>query len=356
MTLRLGDLQELADEIRHLVQAGLPLEQTLAAAGSGRGERLKEVAGRVESRLKQGESLQDILQDPALRLPRILTAAVGAGVQTGNLELTIELMGDYAADVVSLRSRLVQSAAYPLLIVGVACGMMILVIQHFLEAYRDSAAQLRLPIDPILATLLEWNYQAPWWVLLIPVSLVLVVFFWFISGRASALSFRGPERLLLLIPGVAALVRDLQNYTLTRMLSLLTGRGMAFPEALVLSGSVSGNRSLENGCREIAALIQKGTLPDSNDASMVQASRKLPSLLRAGLKQVSLDESRMKHRFEAIADFYRQRFDRNMIWAKLIMPIAMFIVVAGTCALGYSLLVFWPVTELYEKLSELGVN
>lgn len=356
MTLRLGDLQELADEIRHLVDAGLPLEQTLSAAGAGRGDRLKEVATTIENRLQQGESLENILQDPSLRVPKMLAAAVSAGIHSGNLELTTELMGDYAADVVQLRSRLLQAAAYPFTIVGVASALIMLVVQHFLEAYRDSLQQMRLTVTPILTTLLEWNYRAPWWVLLLPLLMVGVFFFWFISGRAGSLSFRGPERLLLLIPGVAALIRDLQNYTVTRMLSLLTGRGVGLPEALILAGSVSGRRSYEKGCSEMASLIRSGTLPDSNDSAMINASGKLPPLLRTGLKQVSLDENRMKHRLQAIADFYRQRFDRNMLWVKLIMPVAMFIVVAGTCTLGYALLVFWPVTELYHRLSELGVN
>jgi len=356
MTLRLGDLQELADEIRHLVDAGLPLEQTLSAAGAGRGDRLRGVATTIQNRLQQGESLENILQDPALRLPRMVAAAVSAGIQSGNLELTTELMGDYASDVVQLRSRLLEAAAYPLMIVGVASVLLMLVVQHFLEAYRDSLQQMRLTVTPILTTLLEWNYRAPWWVLLVPLLMVGVCFFWFLSGRVGSLAFRGPERLLLLIPGVSSLIRDLQNYTVTRMLGLMTGRGIGLPDALILAGSVSGRRSYEQGCSEMASLIRKGTLPDSNDISMMNATGKLPPLLRAGLRQVSLDENRMKHRLQAIADFYRQRFDRNMLWVRLIMPVAMFIVVAGTCTLGYALLVFWPVTELYQRLGELGGN
>ena len=58
----------------------------------------------------------------------MLTAAFGAGLKSGRPALAIEMMGDYAADVLLLRSNIVQSAVYPLTIVGVTSLLLMLVV------------------------------------------------------------------------------------------------------------------------------------------------------------------------------------------------------------------------------------
>ena len=72
-------------------------------------------------------------------------------------------------------------------------------------------------------------------------------------------------------------------------------------------------------------------------------------MLRACLKQVEHSESRMVHRLHSVAEFYRNRLDRNSTWLKLLMPIAMFIVIGGGCVLLYSAMVFWPMSEMYRS-------
>ena len=160
-SLTLEDIHHLAEEIRHLVDAGLPLEESLAEAGRGRGERLKRVAQSISDGLSQGQSLQDIVGQHAIGAPRMLASAVGAGVQSGNLGMTVELMGDFAADVVELRNKLLQSAAYPLTIVAVAGLLLMLVVQHTLTEFLDTVRTWQMKINPWLMAILDWNERAP---------------------------------------------------------------------------------------------------------------------------------------------------------------------------------------------------
>jgi type II secretory pathway component PulF len=355
-SLSLEDIQHLSEEIRHLVQAGLPLEESLASAGQGRGERLQRVAYAISEGLTQGKSLQEIVEQESIGAPRMLASAVGAGVQSGDLGLTIELMGDFASDVVELRSRLLQSASYPLSIVLVAGLLLMVVVQNSLVRFLDTIRSWQMTVHPALLKILTWNETAPWWTVLLPMSGLVLLGFWSASGRASAMAFKGPERLLLLLPGVGALVRDLQYYTLTRMLSLLTERGLPLDESLVLAGGASGSTKLDAACRRLANHVKSGRSiadQDSSDrATGVSPGKGLPALLFSCLKQVELSENRMVHRLRSVADFYRNRLERNSTWMKLLMPIAMFIVIGGGCVLLYSGMVFWPLSELYRNLGD----
>ena len=354
--LSLEDMQALSEEISHLVKAGMPLEDSLAQAGTGRGERLKKVMQTLSDGLNQGRTLPELIERESIGAPRMLASAIGAGIQSNSLSLTVEMMGDFAADVVHLRNRLLQAAAYPMTVVLIAGMLLIFFVQKTLELFLETIESWQLDVNRVLLQLLEWNKAAPWWTYILPAGLMLLTGFWMLSGRAATMAFRGPERIFLLLPGVRSLVRDLQNYTLTRMLSLLTDRGIALPEALTLAGGASGSARLEHACHELSHSISRGDVIGSgSDSTAIPGKSRqtsLPPLLDVCLQQVQHSEDRMVLRLRSVADFYRNRLERNLAWIRLLMPFAMFVVIAGGCALLYSTMVFWPAAELYRHLGQ----
>lgn len=52
-----------------------------------------------------------------------------------------------------------------------------------------------------------------------------------------------------------------------------------------------------------------------------------------------------------MADYYRQQFERGQLLLQLILPTALFLLITVGSVLAYSLLVFWPVVELYKGIS-----
>lgn len=371
MSLTLEDFQQLSSEIEHLVRAGLPLEQSLVAASGGRGERLVGLSERITAELKTGKSLADIVGQQSLGTPRMLTAAVAAGIRSDNLAVTIEMMGDFASDIVSLRQRLLAAATYPMTIVVTAAFLMILLVRHCLVRTYDSILGLEVQVHPVLLQLLKWNSLYPEWVFIFPAAAMLLLIYWILTGRAASLAFRGPERLLLLLPGVGVLVRDLQQYTMTRMLGLLTDRQIPLDEALILAGGASGSARLQLASERVAEDVRRGASlakPSKEIADegadkglnyrdvmdlFAQGKRPasgLPSLLEVSLSQVDRDESRLVQRLRSVAEFYRGRLERNTAWLKILMPIVTFIVIGGGCVVLYAAMVFWPAAELYRNL------
>lgn len=353
--LSLEDMQALSEEISHLVRAGMPLEESLAQAGMGRGARLTHVMKKLSDGLNQGVPLPELIKNESVGAPRMLASAIGAGIQSNSLSLAVEMMGDFAADVIDLRNRLLQAAAYPLSVVLIASALLILFVQNTLEMFLETIQSWDLQVNTVLLTLLEWNKAAPWWTYVVPGGILILVGLWIFSGRAATMAFRGPERVFLLLPGVRPLVRDLQNYTLTRMLSLLTDRGITLPDALTLAGGASGSARLELACNEVSTKMRNGDgISGSSSANTPQSYRRysLPPLLDACLQQVQYSEDRLVLRLRTIADFYRNRLERNFAWLRLLMPFVMFVVVAGGCALFYSMMVFWPAAELYRHLGQ----
>lgn len=349
MRLRLQDIEDLAEELRSAVRAGVPLERSISVSAAGHGRRLRVFLQRMQGQLEAGESLESILSGASGGEGRLLAAAVIAGLKAGRPALTLELLGDYVTDVIDLRSRIAQAATYPVAIMATAVLLVSGVLQIFLDRYLDSAVT-GLGVQPgaLLMSFLLFNRGNPWWVF-VPAGLFAgLIVLWIFSGRSTALSFRGPERLLLLLPGLSRIVEDLQNYTLTRMLWLLLQHEMSLTDALPLAGAVSGSGRLQRACLGLAMEVSEGGQLSSSGSSAVAH---LPPLLRASLVQTVGQERRLAIRLQATAGFYRQRFERGVLWMRLLMPAVLLFVVGGGCALGYGLLMFWPVLELYQGLT-----
>ncbi|MCP4855069.1 MAG: hypothetical protein GY903_11305 [Fuerstiella sp.] len=352
-SVTLDDISNLTTEVQALVAAGLPLETNLAQAGQGYGKRLGQLTESISTSLSEGLSLEDTIRNNKVGAPRMLAAAVAAGVRTGQLGCTIEMLGDLANDLVELRQRILQSITYPLTIVAMALLLFIVFVRNFLAAIGDTlddgaavAAQAASPLRQMIAI----DAQYWWWPLLFPAVGVLLALVWIASGRASSMAFKGPEKILLLLPGVGGMIRDLQFYSLTRMLSLMVERELPLSDSLLLAGACCGNSELDAACQQTATELQKGNIPVPGKNENWQPGN-LPPLLLACVRNCSHREDQFKERLGSVVAYYGHRLSISVSWLRNIIPIAMLLVIGGGTVAMYALTVFLPITELYRFLA-----
>lgn len=350
MSISLQEIEDLSAEVKSLVDANLPLERNLAEAGYGYGTRLKELTGFISDQLSNGRSLDETIRSAPTGAPRMLAAAVAAGLKSGNLGSCIEVLGDMAHDIVELRRRILQSISYPLLVMGLAVVLFSVYIRSFLARVRVVVVDdFQAPSNGLLVRLLDFDHQFWWWPWLVPAAGVLCLLVWFISGRAASMNFRGPERVLLLLPGVRGMVRDLQFYNLTRMLCLLVERQIPLPETLQLAGACCGNEWLDESCRQAAHKLEMGdklTAPKGR-----WKDGQLPPLVVTCLEQASENGSALHSHLLGVSGFYRRRLQSSVGWLRNIVPVAMFVIIGGGSVVAYGLTVFWPVTQIYYLMS-----
>ncbi len=349
MSVTLEDIQNLSFEVKALVDAGLPLETNLAHAGSGHGHRLQDLTESLSNSLSKGDSLDDAIRNSKSGAPRMLAAAVAAGIRSGQLGASIEMLGDMADDIVDLRRNILQSISYPIIVIAMALTMFVVFIRTFLARVRWVMRDVEIDSSPLLAWLIDLDAEYWWWPLLFPVFFAVLGVFWFTSGRAESLSFQGPERLLFLLPGVGGMIRDLQFFNLSRMLSMLVERQVPLDESLLLAGACCGSESLDAACRQAVQQVRNGTLPTSGkDAEWMPGQ--IPPLLQACLRRPP-HEAEFQQRLVSVAGYYRRRLQISMSWLRNIVPVAMFIILGGGTVLLYALIVFWPVVEVYRFLT-----
>ena len=344
MSVKLEDIQNISNEVSSIVRAGLPLESGLAQSSTA---QLSRLASMITEQLEDGVSPDKLVSDSPDHGTRMLTAAVAVGVRSGRLADSIELMGNLASDLIGLRRRVLQSLSYPLIVLLVGILLFMTWIHWFLGKAYDLMTD-RGSTGGLLHRLIEFDQQCWWWPLAIPIAVLLVAAWWTMTGRASSMAFRGPERILLLLPGVGAVVRDLQFYLLTRLLTQMIERKQPLHESLVLAGACSGSAGLEAACNRASRQVEAGV----NAFSPVQEWQQgqLPPLLAACLNQPDGNEELLIRRLEGIAGHYRRRLNVNLTWLRHVVPVAMFVIIGGSTVALFSLAFFWPVVEVYRSV------
>ncbi|MCA9062268.1 MAG: type II secretion system F family protein [Planctomycetaceae bacterium] len=341
--LSLKDIQILCNEVRRLTEAKLPLEHHLASAAGGQ-RRLQQLTESITESLNSGMPLGDVIQKHSVGDTRMLAGAVAAGIRCGRLNATVEMMGDLAGDLVKIRGDILRSLTYPVIILLVALVLFTTIIQSALVRLLGMFRSYDVP-----SPFLEWNASHSEWPLYLLAVLLGMGMLWVISGRAASMAFRGPEAILLLIPGVGAMIRDLRFYTLTRFLSLLVDRRIPLPEALRLSGASTGTRRLDQACATFAQAVEQGQrLPQP---SSWRRSKQLPPMLHAALTQGLENEQQLVYRTQSVAAFYEDRIQNTALWLRMLMPTVTFVIIGGGAVCCYALAVFLPVIDLYRNLA-----
>jgi len=192
------------------------------------------------------------------------------------------------------------------------------------------------------------DVQYPWWPWILPSFLLVLIVFRTVAGQPQQTSFQGPGRLLLLIPGTTTLLRDIQFYTLTRLVGQLTERQLPLPDALTLAGCSVGNRDLDVACQLEAERVRRGQ-PAELPRGLWQPGE-LPPLLHACLSAPS-GEIPISEQLHGVADHYRRRLAMNLAWMHHVVPSLLLLLLGGGIALCYSFVVMWPISQLYQSLS-----
>lgn len=346
--LSMDEVQQLCTEIRTLTAAGLPLEHHLADAGRGHGQRINAVCEEISRRLENGESIETIVADQKPGPSRMLAAALAAGVQTGEMNASVELLGDLAADLVAVRTQLTRAMAYPLVICVIAGMLFLVAIRRFLQEVFLVLVDLGSDLSPVVFHIMALDERYPQWTWVVPGGLLLVILVWVLSGRSGRMAFRGPERLLLLIPGVRSLIRDLQFYTLTRMTWLLVERELPLPTALLLAGGCVGNRHLEAACAEEAGRIRRGARSEQPEGRWQPGQ--MPPLLQVSVAHEAQNDGQLLERLMGVAAHYQRRMGLNLAWLQHVIPGALLVLFGGGAVFVYGVILMWPVAKLYESL------
>ncbi len=301
------DLMVFTYQLEALIKAGVPLSQNLEMlASQAPSSSFQAVIRAVKQKVESGSSLAGAFQaHPAVFTPWYVSM-VEAGEESGTLDETFARLAEHLDKVVRLRQQVNLALAYPLLVVSVATlvlGVLLMwVIPMFATMFADWGDALPWPTAVVLAVS-RWS-QDHW------VAVFLGVAGLGLGGRLWAKTIAGQriiEDVVLRVPLVGKLWRNVAVVHVTRTMSVLLGSGVPILRSLEIAQKVAGLRCMERALEKAGSSIREGqTLAEPLERSGM-FPRLVSNMVGVGEVTGSLDVALGK-----ISDLYEREVDRDV--------------------------------------------
>lgn len=248
----------MARQMATLLQAGLPLDEVLAAlCAKDDHSRLTEIIASVREHIMAGGDLASGLA----AFPKVFSSTfvnmVRAGEVSGTLEIVMERFATHSEQQVALQRKLQATLAYPALMLvagtGVVIFLLTFVVPKLTGIFTDLGRELPLPTKILLA--ISDTIRNGWW--LIPLIIAAIAFIVWRIGKSPVGKTRLQKKILQ-CPGLRGVCQPLLLGRMTRTLGMLLKNGVPLLKALQIVKAASGSLLMDHAVQSMIDGVQAG--------------------------------------------------------------------------------------------------
>ncbi len=267
-TISASDLALLTRQWATLLQAGIPLEETLKAV-SKQSEKPKVVSMMlaIRSKVVEGHSLAQALTEYPKAFPDLYRATVAAGEHSGHLDLVLEQLADYTESRYQTRKKIQGAMIYPVVLVIfsvlIVVGMLTFVVPKIVGIFEGSDQELPALTQAMISS--SEFLQSWWWAIGLLIAAAIAGFQKALQNEQFKYKVHSK---ILKVPLIGKINRGFNAARVISTLSILSKSGVPLVDALRISGQVSGNLCIREAVIEGAEKLKEGaTLFKSLDQS-----------------------------------------------------------------------------------------
>lgn len=292
-------------QLAGLVGAGLPLERALSAlAEEAETPRQRDVVSALRTEVNAGAPFAKALGQHPREFSAIYIAVIGAGEQSGHLDLVLERLADDLHTQQALRGKLLAAGLYPAIVSLVALVIVLFLLAYVVPQVAQvfTSSQRTLPFLTSAMLALSETVQNFWLA-----GLVFIVAAWIavrLALKQPALRLRF-DAAWLQLPLVGRLARGYNAARFARTLAMLAAAGVPILKALQAAADTLSNTALRHDAQDALVLVREGAPLASALAQhprfprlLVMFSRlgeqtgTLPTMLQRAAQQLSDDVQR----------------------------------------------------------------
>ncbi|KKQ18348.1 MAG: Type II secretion system F domain protein [Candidatus Levybacteria bacterium GW2011_GWA2_37_36] len=343
VTLSNSDKLSTLRDLGTMLSAGIPLlESVQALLEDSRGNQ-KKFLEVLRDDLTQGKHVYFTFSKFPNVFTKVVTSIVKASEEAGTLDVTLKDLKENLKKDIEFSDKVKSALIYPLFIVGVFFAVLLMILIVVVPKISSVFSRMNVVL-PLPTKIMIYMSEA----LLnqtIPVVFGLAVF----SFLALFLYKRQKKFLLNLIvklPVVSILAKDIDLTKFSRNLYLLLNAGIPITSALELTENVVANREVEMGVRHAKEAVAVG---HKLSEGFKNNRRIFPSIMiritEAGERSGSLDKS-----MSEISDFLDYQVSAKLKTATALLEPIMLVVI-GVLVGGMMLSIIAPI---YGLIGQVG--
>lgn len=252
------DLALFTRQLATLLAAGIPLEEAL----QGVGEQTEKDKARgliigVRAKVLEGYSLAQALAEFPSAFPELYRATVGAGEQTGRLDMVLEKLADYTETQQETRQKIQQALIYPALMILVSTGIIGFLLSFVVPKIIAVFTQSGQTLPGATLVLMQVSSFIKQYGLYVLIAAVAVFIVFKRSLKNPAIQWRW-HRLLLRLPIVSYLSRSINVARYIHTFAILFAAGVSVLEAMRVSASLVTNVVIRQSLDKASVRVREG--------------------------------------------------------------------------------------------------
>ena len=252
------DIADMTRQLASLIKSNVPVVESLnALIDQIENKKLRTVLVTVRQNVKEGRSLADSFRQFPNVFNRIYVNMVRAGESSGSLDVVMLKMADFLDDQQQLKSKVSGAMLYPIILMVIASLVMVVlfifVIPEITRIFESS--DLELPVTTkILIFVSEFAQKY-----IVHIFVGLLASFVLISSYVRTKAGRArKDKLLLRLPVLGKLIRNIVVARVSRTLGTLLKSGVSMINALEISRNVSNNHAFEEKLDHVKTQVAEG--------------------------------------------------------------------------------------------------
>lgn len=245
-------------QLADLLRAGVPLMRALTLLGRQKSQpRLSASFRRLAERVSDGGELAEAMADQPAMFPRVHVAMVRAGEKGGFLEQVFEQLGAFVLAEAELKSKIIGSLVYPVILVVVGSGVLGVIFGVFVPMFEEGMFARLDELPAVTEFVLSISRLVTGYGLILLVLFVVAcVAVWRMRRH------EGVRRRLSIIrtkaPVLGPLTRALASARFCRLLGTMESNGVPLLAAMAIARDAAGNVLMEEAIDRATDAVRAG--------------------------------------------------------------------------------------------------
>lgn len=290
-----------------MVKSGLPLSRALSVLErQSKNQKFKKTIASVGSDIKKGSSFHEALSKFPEIFSKLLISMVKAGEESGKLAESLSIVSKQMESAYLLKKKIKSALIYPIIIIIVmviiGVVMLVYVVPTLTKTFDELGVDLPNSTQFVIAVSNFLTNNT-----IIGFLIIALILFGAFMGFKSKKGKRVFDYILLRIPIISGMVKEVNSARTTRTLSSLLSSGVEVVNALVITKDVVQNSYYKEVLEQSQKDIQKG-LPLSK--SFIKNEKVYPILV-AEMVAVGEETGQLSEMLKQIAEFYEAQVDQK---------------------------------------------
>jgi general secretion pathway protein F len=246
-------------QLATLLGAGIPVEESLRGVSEQtEKDKTRQLIIGVRSKVLEGYSLAQALGEYPNAFPELYRATVGAGEQTGRLDIVLEKLAEYTEKQQSTRQKIQQALIYPSLMILISITiisfLLAFVVPKIVEVFSTGGQTLpKMTEILIVMSIFVKNYG-----LYVMLFIIIIIIVFQRSLKNIKVRYKW-HKILLKIPIISFLIRSINVARYVHTFSILFAAGVSVLETMRVSASLVGNLVMKDALDTATVRVREGT-------------------------------------------------------------------------------------------------